>query len=141
MTYDELVKISHKEPILMYDGVCNLCDAFVKFVIKQDNKGVIKFCALQNQSGQSAREELTHGTDINTAIGLYNGKTYTHSDALYMVIKVLKGRWSLLLPFYILPKSFRDIVYNWVATNRYRWFGKADQCMMPTPDIRARFID
>lgn len=141
MTLDELTDLSHHHPILMYDGVCNLCDAFVQFVIQHDQKGVVKFCALQNQSGTSNRERLTLGDDINTAIGLYKGKTYTHSDALYMVIKALKGWWSLLLPLYILPKSLRDIVYNWVAKNRYRWFGKADQCMMPTADVRARFID
>ena len=141
MTIDELKSLSHHHPILFYDGVCHLCNGFVNTVIEQDDQGLIKFCTLQDEAGQQVSEALSIPHALDTTIGMKDGKIYTHSDVLKMVIDTLGGKWLILKPLYVFPKGFRDMIYNWVARNRYRWFGEKDQCMIPTPDIRERFLD
>lgn len=141
MTYEELIELSHQHPILFYDGVCMLCNGFVNAVIKHDPDAHVKFCILQNETGIAIREQLSLGSDISTTIGVHKGEVSTHSDVLHMIVKATGGWWSVVRPLYILPKSLRDIVYNWVARNRYRWFGKSESCIIPHPDVLSRFID
>jgi len=141
MTLEELYDLSDRHPIVFYDGVCYLCNGFVRLVINNDRDGLVKFCLLQNDSGLSLRERLSLGSDINTTIGIYRREIYTHSDVLYMVAQSLGGWWLLLSPLYLLPKSFRDMIYNWVASNRYKWFGQSDECIVPEPSVRSRFIN
>lgn len=140
MTLAEIYQASEKHPIVFFDGVCNLCNGFVQMVIRNDVKGRIQFCALQNIEGQQIRKELGLGENLDTAIGLYQNKVYTHSDVLYMVAKSMGGWWNILYPFYFLPKALRDVIYNWVARNRYNWFGQSDQCMVPSKKIMTRFL-
>ena len=140
MTVEQMIEHSKVKPIILFDGVCNLCNGFVNFVINHDKEGIVQFCALQDNGGVAIRQHLNLGDELTTAVGLWNGHIYTHSDVLGMIARSLGGFWKLVLPFYVLPKSFRDTVYNWVARNRYHWFGKSDKCRIPTPDEIHRFI-
>lgn len=140
MTLDQIKDISNTHPIVFYDGVCNLCNGFVNHVIKSDKQAKVKFGALQNTAGQTIREYLSMTGEISTVVGMHNGIVYTHSDVLKIVAKSLGGIWWFVLPLYIIPKGLRDIVYNYIARNRYNWFGKSDQCQIPSSNIKDRFL-
>ncbi len=140
MTIEELYKSSYDHPILFYDGVCKLCNGFVQYVIQHDHKKIVKFCALQETGGLAISKYLNLSSDMNTAVGLYKGEVYSHSDVLRMIATVLGGKWLLIKPLYLFPKSMRDFVYNRVAQNRYKWFGKNESCMIPDPALLKRFI-
>lgn len=125
-------------PILLFDGVCNLCNGFVQFVIKRDKKAVFRFAALQSDLGKelSATAGLpAHSMD--TVVLYENNRFYTHSDVGLRVARRLNGLWPLAYALVIIPKFIRDGIYNWVAKNRYRWFGKRESCMVPTPNCAA----
>ena len=140
MTLDQIKDISKAHPIIFYDGVCNLCNGFVNFVIKSDKQSKVRFGALQNDAGKTIREHLSMTGEINTVVGMHNGIVYTHSDVLRVVAKSLGGAWLLILPFYIVPKGLRDIIYNYIAKNRYKWFGKSDHCQIPSKNEMDRFL-
>lgn len=127
--------------IVLFDGVCNFCNASVNFVIERDKAGYFKFAPLQSEIG----EELSakHGIDkidTDSVIVVEHDKAYTHSSGALRIAKRLDGIWSLLYIFVMVPKPIRDFFYKVFAKNRYRWFGRQDACMMPTPEIRARFL-
>ena len=140
MTLAELEKLSYNHPIVFFDGQCNLCNSFVQFVIARDKKEIFKFCQLQNETSKLIEKKIDLGTSLETTVGLKNGLYATHSDVLHMVAKTFGGFWSLLTPFYWLPKSFRDLIYSWVARNRYKLFGKQESCMIPDPSLESRFL-
>lgn len=140
MTLKEIYQASEEHPIVFFDGVCNLCSKFIQWVIRNDKNGIIHFCVLQNAEGQRIREDLGLDKDISTVICISRKKVHTHSDVLFLIANRLGGWWTLLRPLYFIPKSLRDIVYNWVAKNRYNWFGKTDECMIPSQNISARFL-
>lgn len=128
-------------PVLIFDGVCNLCNFFVDFVIRRDKKEQFLFTANQHQSGQQLLEE--HGYDIEdvSTVFLYeNGKMYERSDAALRVARKLGFPWSIAWVGMILPRGLRDGIYKWIARNRYRWFGQKETCRLPTPAERARFL-
>ena len=130
-----------EHPILLFDGVCNLCNHFVQFVIQRDPEAVFRFAPLQSDIGRQLSEQagLPLG-ELNTVV-LYTGdQFYTHSDVALEVVRRLPGFWPLLYGFKVLPKFLRDAGYNWVAQNRYRWFGRKESCMVPTPDLKRRFL-
>ena len=127
--------------IVLFDGVCNFCNATVNFVIEHDKAGYFKFAPLQSEVGEELVEK--HGidtTDTDSVIVIENERAYTHSSAALRIAKRLDGIWSLAYAFIIVPKPIRDLVYRVFAKYRYRMFGKQDACMIPTPDIRARFL-
>jgi predicted DCC family thiol-disulfide oxidoreductase YuxK len=133
-------EINH--PVLLFDGVCNMCNHIVIFIIKRDRKATFRFASLQSQTGADMLQQ--HGlpeTDMNTVILMDESHYYTKSTAALHVFKRLGGLWSLLYVFIVIPKPIRDIFYAWVARNRYKWFGKKDQCMIPTPELKNRFLD
>jgi predicted DCC family thiol-disulfide oxidoreductase YuxK len=133
-------EVSHS--VLLFDGVCNLCNHIVTFIIHRDPKATFRFASLQSQIG--ARMLQQHGlpsSDMNTVILVEGNNFYTKSTAALHVFKRLGGLWPLLYMFIIIPKPIRDIIYAWVARNRYTWFGKKDQCMIPTPGLKERFLD
>ena len=133
--------IAHKHPIIFYDGVCILCSRFIQFSLKQDKEAKIKYCLLQNDKGEAIRASLGLPTnEISTVIAIYKDKVYTHSEVLRLVLQQLGGFWRTLLIIYVCPKPLRDKIYNFVANNRYRWFGKSDQCMIPSKEFADRFI-
>jgi len=127
--------------IVLFDGVCNFCNASVNFVIERDKAGYFKFVPLQSQIG----EELVakHGIDTedtDSVIVVENDRAYTHSSGALRVAKRLDGIWSWTYAFIAVPKPIRDFAYRLFAKHRYRLFGRQDACMMPTPEIRARFL-
>ncbi|MCB0548247.1 MAG: thiol-disulfide oxidoreductase DCC family protein [Phaeodactylibacter sp.] len=131
-----------KHPVLLFDGVCNLCNGAVQFIIERDPKGVFRFASLQSAAAKNLLEPYPEAPeDISTIVLLENSRMYTRSDAALRAARHLPGAWPALYGFLIVPRSIRDAVYNWIARNRYRWFGKKDQCMIPTPELRDRFLD
>jgi len=126
--------------IVFFDGVCNLCQGSVRYLIKHDKKGVLKFASLQ---GNYAKD-FVNETEIQSmqSIMFFDGKMlYKKSTAVLKLSRLLGGWYQLLLLGYILPRFFRDWLYNIVAKNRYRWFGKKDQCMLPSKGFKNRFLD
>tara|TARA_B100001769_G_scaffold151257_1_gene118583 strand:+ start:437 stop:820 length:384 start_codon:yes stop_codon:yes gene_type:complete len=126
--------------IVFFDGVCNLCQGSVRYLIKHDKKGVLKFASLQ---GNYAKD-FVNETKIQSmqSILFFDGKMlYKKSTAVLKLSRLLGGWHQLLLLGYILPRFFRDWLYNIVAMNRYRWFGKKDQCMLPSKGFENRFLD
>lgn len=128
--------------IVLFDGVCNLCNQLVNFVIKRDKKGKFKFAALQSVSGQDLLRKMGLSThDFDTFVLLRSDdKVLVKSKAGLTVLKELGAGWSLLYALIIVPTPIRDFVYNRIAITRYRVFGKRDACMIPTPEIEKRFI-
>ncbi len=125
--------------IILFDGICNFCNGSVNFIIERDKKNFFKFSPLQSEAGQKYIEKFGL-SDIDSIILVENEKAYTHSTAALRIAKHLGGIWSLLYAFIIVPKPVRDFFYKWFAKNRYRFFGKKDECMIPTPEIRAKFL-
>ena len=127
--------------IILFDGVCNLCNAAVQYVIKHDKRKLFHFASLQSEAGQMfLKKHFLSSTDFNSFILVYEDKIYSKSTAALMVAKNLDGAIKLLSGFIIVPVFIRDAVYNLIARNRYKWFGKQDNCMIPTPDLQSRFL-
>ncbi len=139
--YDnEIPTLEH--PILLFDGVCNFCDNYVQFLIKHDKKGTYRFAPIQSPIGQRLLQQNNFPTDkISTVVLLEGGKLYTKSTVGLRIFKELGGLWSLLYPFILIPKPIRDIVYDFLAKNRYKWFGEKEACMIPPPEVRSRFLE
>ena len=132
----------HQQPVILFDGVCNLCNNTVKFIIKRDKKAYFSFASLQSGKGQKLLEKyhLSH-YDLSSFILLENGKAFSKSTGALQVVRKLDGLWPLLYCFILIPKFIRDKVYETVANNRYKWFGKKDECLVLTPQLKARIIN
>jgi predicted DCC family thiol-disulfide oxidoreductase YuxK len=127
--------------IVLFDGVCNLCNGVVNFVIDRDRKSKLKFISLQDSRAQEILDKHEHGTaDLSTILYIENGKLHQQSSAVLRIIKKLDGLWPILYVLMIFPKFIRDMVYRWVAKNRYKWFGKRDRCRVPESEIQTRFL-
>jgi len=122
--------------IVLFDGVCNLCNSSVQFIIKRDTKDYFRFDSLQSYI------EKGNSLPINedSIILIENGQFYSRSTAALRIAKRLNGLWKLLYVFIIVPPFIRNAVYDYIARNRYRWFGKQDSCMMPTAEMREKFL-
>ena len=133
--------MSSNHPILLFDGVCNLCNGFVQFIIRRDPEARFRFASLQSEAGKAllTRYHLDT-TSMNTVVLIDQYEAYTHSAVALRVLPQLNGFWSWTQIFWLVPRSWRDAGYNWVARNRYRWFGQKDACMIPTPELRNRFL-
>jgi predicted DCC family thiol-disulfide oxidoreductase YuxK len=128
-------------PIILFDGYCNLCDHSVQFVIRNDPQKQFKFAALQSEIGQQLLKKgglLDLGN--NTFILIESEQYYTRSTAALRVLRLLGGYWSYLYSLRIIPPFLRDAVYRFVARYRYRFWGKKDECMMPTKELQDRFL-
>lgn len=135
------MKTSDAAAIVLFDGVCNLCDQSVQFIIQRDPKQYFKFAPLQSDLAEDLlREHQLDPQYLERVVLIENGKAYTHSTASLRVVRRLSGAWPLLYAFILVPRFIRNAVYRWVARNRYRWFGKKEACAMPTPENRARFL-
>lgn len=137
MTVEEL---KQHQPVLFYDGVCNFCNSSVNFIISKEKKPVLTFAALQSAYGDAIKTTFGNTPVPDSLILFDNGKVYTKSSAALRVTRYLKGAWPLMGVFWVVPPFIRHFVYDYVARNRYKWFGKKDQCMIPSPDIRKRFL-
>lgn len=130
-----------KSPLILFDGVCNLCNSSVQFVIKHDKKKQFHFASLQGETGQHIllKYELPTAS-FNSFILIADGILYRESTAVLILLKILGGPWRLLYVFIILPAFIRNAVYRFIASNRYRWFGKRESCMLPSPELKGRFL-
>lgn len=130
-----------KKPVVLFDGVCNMCSFIVVFAIKRDPAGALLFAPLQSEAGQTLLRKFNIPTDNWSSFVLVEGDRYfSKSTAALRLVKRLTGLWPFLYVFIIVPKPIRDFVYDFVARNRYKWFGRKNQCMVPTPDITRRFL-
>lgn len=128
--------------VILFDGVCNLCNGYVNWLIDHDKNNLFKFASLQSNAGKKLVTQLgLEGNYLDTIVLYDNGKGYTHSTAVLKISKQLNGIYSLAVIFFIVPAFIRNIVYNMVARNRYKWFGKRDTCRIPTPELKDRFLD
>jgi len=129
--------------IILFDGLCNLCDASVQFLIKKDTKDVFRFVSLQSELGKELLSRLPVAIQKTDSIILYESEAvfYYKSQAVFQIIKSLGGIFNLLLIFKLLPHSFHDFIYDYIAKNRYHWFGKNEQCLVPTKEIQSKFLN
>ena len=128
--------------LVMFDGVCNLCNGFVQFLIRRDPQARFVFASLQ--SGFASDQLHRHGVNpraLHSVIVIDQGKMYQRSDAVLRVVGYLPVLWPMLKVFWLVPRFIRDGVYNVIAASRYKWFGRQDACMLPDPSLRARFMD
>jgi predicted DCC family thiol-disulfide oxidoreductase YuxK len=130
-----------EHPLILFDGICNFCNSAVNFVIKKDKEAFIHFAPLQSPKGRLYLKQYNYPVNnLNSFVFIENNKVYTKSTAALKVCMHLKGLWPLCYGFIIVPKFIRDGIYSWVAKNRYKWFGVRQECMMPTPEVRSRFV-
>lgn len=127
--------------IILFDGVCNLCNGAVNFVIKRDPGNVFKFAPLQEKQGALLLK--THTIDIqklDSIVLIENGNVYTKSSAALRIARKMSNLWPLFFVLLIIPSFIRDGVYDFIAKNRYKWFGKKEQCMIPTLGLKEKFL-
>ncbi len=130
------------QPIILFDGVCNLCNAAVQYVIKHDHKSVFKFATLQGNAGQLLLKKYDLSlNDFNSFVLITDQKAYTRSSAALQLSKKLNGFSKLFYGFIIVPPFIRNAVYDLVARKRYQWFGKKDACLIPTKELMSRFLN
>jgi len=132
--------IVEKHGIILFDGVCNLCNASVQYIIRKDQKGYFKFSTLQSERAQTILQQ--HGLSVakmNSIVLIENNKVYQQSTAVLRIARKLKGPIKLAYAFIIIPPFIRNFVYGFIARRRYRWFGKKEICMMPRPEWTSRF--
>ncbi len=127
--------------ILLFDGVCNLCNGAVRWVILRDSAARFRFASLQSEAGRGLLAQHQLPVDaLDTVVLVEGDRHWVRSDAAFEVLRRIGGGWALLSALRIVPRPLRDLVYQWVARNRYRWFGRRDECLVPTPELRARFL-
>lgn len=128
--------------IILFDGVCNLCNGFVQFLIKRDKKARFKFASLQSANGQSLLLKFGLPTaDFNSFVYIKGDHYFAKSAAGLNVLKDLGGLWQFFYAFIVIPGFIRDFIYSAIAKKRYKLFGKRETCMVPTPDIKNRFLE
>jgi predicted DCC family thiol-disulfide oxidoreductase YuxK len=139
-----MVEVSGEHPVVLFDGVCNICSRTVNFIIDRDPKGKFRFASLQSEAGRRILEGFGHTVspgDPETIVVIDRSRVYQRSGALLRVARHMRGAWPLLTVFLFVPRSVRDALYRWAAARRYRWFGKSDTCRVPTQELRARFLE
>lgn len=135
--------MNHSEiNIVLFDGVCNLCNSTVQFIIRNDAKAKFRFASVQNESGQLLLKQLDLPLDhFDTLVYIIDSKFYLKSTAVFMILRELGGGWRLLYSFIIFPRFLRDMVYDFIAKWRYKWFGKREECIVPAPKYSDRFLE
>jgi predicted DCC family thiol-disulfide oxidoreductase YuxK len=127
--------------LILFDGVCNLCDGFVQFVISRDKPGKFMFGSLQSEAAQRILQEFNLPADeLKTIVLIEDGKIFLRSKAVLKILEQLGGIYKIAKLFKLYPAFISDGVYNFISKHRYRFFGKKDSCMIPTPELQSRFI-
>lgn len=128
--------------IILFDGVCNLCDASIQYIIKKDKKDIFRFVALQSDLGKEIINYIKIDISKIDSIILYEPKIayYYKAEAALNIAKELGGAVSLVSIFSFLPNGLTNLVYDFIAKNRYKWYGKKDQCMLPTTELKSKFL-
>ena len=134
--------LPQNKKIILFDGVCNLCNGFVQFVIKYDKKDTFRFAALQSEIGQEILEQTGLSNQNIDSVVLYEPEIgfLIKSNAALEILKNLGGIFYLSIIFKIFPRFIRDAIYDFIARNRYKWLGKKETCMIPTPALKAKFL-
>ena len=128
--------------IILFDGVCNLCSGSVQFIIARDANKVFRFASLQSEIGkQLLIQHQLPTTDFNTIVFIENNKVYTKSSAALRIARKLDGFWYLLYAFILVPSFIRNAVYDYIGRNRYRFWGKKEECWLPTAEMKSRFLE
>ena len=127
--------------VLLYDGVCGLCNRFVQWVLQHDRHGTLRFATLQGPLGQEAVRALPELAEVDSVVLLYRDGAWVRSTAALEVARYVGGVWTLALAGYLVPRAWRDAAYDWMARRRYRMFGRFDACPIPSPETRQRFLD
>lgn len=134
--------MSRPHPVVLFDGVCNLCNWTARHIIRHDPSGRFRLASLQSRPGRDLVAQYGVDPDtINTVVLVENGNVYTKSDAALMIARRLRGPSQFLWPMRFLPRPIRDAAYDWVSRNRYQIFGKREECMIPGSGIQERFLD
>jgi len=137
-----MIKLSQDKQLILFDGVCNLCNASVQYIIKHDKKDIFRFTALQSEASQELIRKFNIDTDKTDSIILYsekNGISYKSTAALKIASYLGFPRNTMII-FLIIPPFIRNWVYDYIAKNRYKWYGKREACMVPTPELQRKFI-
>lgn len=129
-------------PVILFDGVCHLCQSSVKFIIRRDPSGIFRMASLQSEAGVQLLQKygLEPKAEPDSVLLIENGRVWQKSSASLRIARRLSGGWPMFYAFIVIPRFLRDPVYNWIARNRYRWFGRDDVCMLPDPALRKRFL-
>ncbi|WP_462224775.1 thiol-disulfide oxidoreductase DCC family protein [Flavobacterium sp.] len=138
----EITELPNDKKIILFDGVCNLCNSSVQYVIQRDKKDEFRFVALQSDLGQKIIKHIGIASKNIDSIVLYlPGIAYYYkSSAVIEIAKSLQGFFNYGMLFRLLPNALRDVVYDYIARNRYKWYGKKESCMIPTPELKAKFL-
>lgn len=139
---NNIEKLPKDKKIILFDGVCNLCDKSVQFIYKHDKKDVFRFVSLQSELGEDIIKYLGINTNKTDSIILYEpGKAYYYkAEAAMKIAEKLEGIYSLISLFSFFPLSISDSIYDYIAKNRYKWYGKKETCMIPSPELKAKFL-
>lgn len=124
-------------PVVLFDGVCNLCNGAVRFILRWDRAGVFHFASLQS----AAARELVGDVTLDSVVLVDEDGIHTRSEAAIRIARRLGWPWSMAVVAFVLPRAWRDAVYAWVARNRYRWFGRRESCLLPAAEVAGRFLD
>lgn len=137
------MELPKDKKIVLFDGVCNLCNGAVTFIIERDKKDIFRFASLQSEIGKElVAERGLDPEELDSIILIDPGVAYYRkSTAALEISRELSGGYSLLKNFLFIPENLRDGVYNFVANNRYKWYGKKESCMIPTPELKSKFLD
>ena len=138
-----MISLPENKKIILFDGVCNLCDASVQFIIKHDKKDVFRFVAIQSEMGQNIIQYLGIDTSKTDSIILYEPDIayYFKAEAALRIARELNSWHKILYLFIIIPDFMKNSVYNFIAKNRYKWYGKKEACMLPTTELKGKFLD
>ena len=131
----------NQKSIILFDGVCSLCNASIDFILKRDHKNLFLVGALQSEEGKKLKE--THQIPeeyFDSLILIEKGQVYFKSTGALKIAKNLSGLWPLFYPLIFLPERMRDLIYDWIGKNRYRWFGRKETCRLPTPEEKEKFL-
>jgi predicted DCC family thiol-disulfide oxidoreductase YuxK len=133
--------LENENGIVLFDGVCNFCNSSINTIIRLDKKRYFRFAPIQSEVGNMLM--VKHGLDptkFDSVILVDDNRAYTYSSAILNIARKLKGIYQLAYIFILIPPFLRNVVYKWIAANRYKWWGKKDACMVPTADVRSRFV-
>lgn len=142
ISYFYFMKLPENKSLILFDGVCNLCNSSVNFIIKHDPKELFLFASLQSDAAKEILLQLNEEKiKMDSILLIEEGEIFEKSSAALRISKKLNKGFKLLYIFIVLPKPIRNFVYDYIAKNRYKWYGKKDSCMIPTPELKQRFID
>ena len=134
-------KVNNPDKIVLFDGVCNFCASSVQFIIRHVKTNSLKFASLQSSIGQQLLKNYNMPQGLEGVVFVESDKAYFKSAAAFRIVRYFGGFWRILIVFSVLPLFITDFFYDVIARNRYKWFGKKDSCMIPSPEIRSRFLE